>query len=144
MAKQRKVAAKPPNKSGPINLAAIDDMLDGIEAEIPAYQMGDKVEFVHAGGKFKGSVIKVLEAGKLHVADAGATVFKITTDDICKNGETASQLLARKNGKRPVYVSHTPGLSDDDDLMSGIELPKKKPVRQAVDISTTNKSVPNL
>lgn len=90
---------------GFIDVNGVDDMLEGIEEQIPPYRGGDKIEFVHAGGKFKGSVLKVLEDGSLKVADKVGTVFKISTDDICREGETASQLISRKKGeRRPVYV----------------------------------------
>jgi len=109
MAQKRKLTqnADDDDLLGFINTAAIDDMLEGIDSEIPPYRGGDKIEFVHAGGKFKGSVLKVLEDGLIKVADKAGNVFKITTEDVIRDGETASQLIARKKGlKRPVYESH--------------------------------------
>lgn len=108
MANKRKTVRKPQAEDkdllGFINTSAIDEMLEGIDSEIPAYKTTDKVEFVHAGGKFKGSVLKVLEEGKLKVVDRGGTVYNITVDDICKEGETASELISRKKGiKKPLY-----------------------------------------
>lgn len=87
---------------GFINTDAIDAMLDGVAGNIPAYRPGDKIEFVHAGGKIKGSVLKSLSQGKIKAVDAGATVYMISPDDILKTGETASQLIGRnkKGGKK--------------------------------------------
>lgn len=116
-------------------IAGIDEMLEGIDKEIPAYNIGDKITFVHAGGKVSGRVHKVLEEGRLKATDRAGTLYPITVHDILKKGETAQMLIARtgkkvheentgKPGKkRPVYQS------TDSDLMEGAEPKKVKTVK---------------
>lgn len=77
-------------------------LLEGIDETLTVYTAGDKIEFVHAGGKVKGSVIKSgLSEGRVKVADAGGTVYMVKPKDIIPNGGTASEHIGK--GKKPIY-----------------------------------------
>lgn len=106
MATKKRVLSSPNEDDllGFINTSEIDNMLDKVAIEIPPYKIGDKIEFVFAGGKVKANVHKVLADGKLKATDKAGTLYTVDLSDILKEGETAKQLIARKNGKRPVYI----------------------------------------
>ena len=84
----------------------VDDILEGIDDKVTVYTAGDKIEFVHAGGKIKGSVIKSgLSDGRVKAADAGGTVYMVSPKDIILNGGTAADHIGVK---KPVYQSKVP------------------------------------
>ncbi|HYD91622.1 MAG TPA: hypothetical protein VEA37_09075 [Flavobacterium sp.] len=78
-----------------VNTAAIDDMFEGIEQEIPAYKTGSKLKISHKGTQLKVSVLKVLDKGKLKVVDGAGNVYEVGPDDIVLQGEDITATRAR-------------------------------------------------
>ena len=105
--KQKQMATKKRTTTKPVDEdllgfdpAEIDEMLEGIESKIPVYKITDKVQFMFAGEKKTGHVLKALSEGKIKVVDAGATVYMVKPIDIIKR-ETAAQV--RKGKEMAAY-----------------------------------------
>lgn len=132
MNKKRR-AVKPPDDQDLLGFDSdVSNLLEGIDENLPVYSAGDKIEFVHAGGKIKGSVIKSgLQDGKVRAANASGTVFLVSPDDIIKDGSTAADHIAKRKGKKPIYESHQPEKPSKAQKQQAMVTPAMETARKA-------------